>query len=95
MVSLVRKRHRWYVTWKRDNFAETSERAAAMRTDLMHALLRSRHGMMAMLGHDLRAPLHAIQMAAAVLQNGGAPAPMGRRIQTSSDRMSCLISQVC
>jgi signal transduction histidine kinase len=49
---------------------------------------------MAMLGHDLRAPLHAIQMAAAVLQKGGPGVPMGLRIQTSSNRMSRLISQV-
>jgi chemotaxis family two-component system sensor kinase Cph1 len=55
---------------------------------------RARAQLMAMLGHDLRAPLHAIQMAAVVLQNGGAALPMGRRIQTSSDRMSRLISQV-
>jgi chemotaxis family two-component system sensor kinase Cph1 len=55
---------------------------------------RARAQLMAMLGHDLRAPLHAIQMAAAVLQNGGPAVPMGRRIQTSSNRMSRLISQV-
>jgi chemotaxis family two-component system sensor kinase Cph1 len=55
---------------------------------------RARAQLMAMLGHDLRAPLHAIQMAAVVLQNGGPPVPMGLRIQTSSNRMSRLISQV-
>ena len=55
---------------------------------------RARAQLMAMLGHDLRAPLHAIQMAAAVLQNGGPPVPMGQRIQTSSNRMSRMIGQV-
>ena len=57
-------------------------------TDLARAQL------MAMLGHDLREPLHAIKMAAALLQRGGAPVPMGQRIQNSSNRMSRLISQV-
>jgi chemotaxis family two-component system sensor kinase Cph1 len=54
----------------------------------------ARSQLMAMLGHDLREPLHAIQMAATLLQNGGAAAPMGLRIQNSSNRMSRLISQV-
>ena len=57
-------------------------------TDLARAQL------MAMLGHDLREPLHAIKMAAAMLQRGGAAGPMGQRIQSSSNRMSRLISQV-
>lgn len=55
---------------------------------------RARAQLMAMLGHDLRAPLHAIQMAAVVLQKGGPPVPMGLRIQTSSNRMSRMIGQV-
>jgi chemotaxis family two-component system sensor kinase Cph1 len=62
--------------------------ARQAETDLARAQL------MAMLGHDLREPLHAIQMAAAVLQNGGPAIPMGMRIQVSSNRMSRLISQV-
>ena len=56
---------------------------------------RARAHLMAMLGHDLRDPLHTIQMAAAVLErSSGAPAPLVRRIQSSSDRMSRLIGQV-
>jgi signal transduction histidine kinase len=62
--------------------------ARQSETDLARAQL------MAMLGHDLREPLHAIQMAAAVLQKGGPGVPMGIRIQSSSNRMSRLISQV-
>ncbi|HEX8611252.1 MAG TPA: ATP-binding protein [Telluria sp.] len=62
--------------------------ARQAETDLARAQL------MAMLGHDLRQPLHAIQMAAAVLQKGGAAAPLGLRIQASSSRMNRLISQV-
>ena len=62
--------------------------ARQTETDLARAQL------MAMLGHDLREPLHAIQMAAAVLQKGGAGVPMGVRIQSSSNRMSRLIGQV-
>jgi chemotaxis family two-component system sensor kinase Cph1 len=56
---------------------------------------RARAHLMAMLGHDLRDPLHTIQMAAAVLERrGGVPVPLVRRIQASSDRMSRLIAQV-
>jgi light-regulated signal transduction histidine kinase (bacteriophytochrome) len=62
--------------------------ARQAETDLARAQL------MAMLGHDLRQPLHAIQMAAAVLQKGGPAAPLGLRIQASSGRMNRLISQV-
>ncbi len=62
--------------------------ARQSETDLARAQL------MAMLGHDLREPLHAIQMAATLLQNGGPAAPMGLRIQNSSNRMSRLIGQV-
>lgn len=62
--------------------------ARQTETDLARAQL------MAMLGHDLREPLHAIRMAAVVLQNGGPAVPMGLRIHASSNRMSRLISQV-
>jgi chemotaxis family two-component system sensor kinase Cph1 len=56
---------------------------------------RARAHLMAMLGHDLRDPLHTIQMAAAVLErSSAAPVPLVRRIQSSSDRMSRLIGQV-
>jgi light-regulated signal transduction histidine kinase (bacteriophytochrome) len=55
---------------------------------------RARVQLLAMLGHDLRDPLHAINMAAAVMQHGGAAANMSTRIQASSTRMERLISQV-
>ncbi|TFW19244.1 GAF domain-containing sensor histidine kinase, partial [Duganella callida] len=55
---------------------------------------RARAQLLAMLGHDLRGPLHSINMAATVLQHGGAPATMSTRIQASSTRMERLISQV-
>jgi light-regulated signal transduction histidine kinase (bacteriophytochrome) len=55
---------------------------------------RARAQLLAMLGHDLRGPLHSINMAATVLQHGGAPGTMSTRIQASSGRMERLISQV-
>jgi len=76
---------------------------AGQMQDELHRASIARHGetdrarahLMAMLGHDLRDPLHTIQMAAAVLErSSGAPVPLVRRIQSSSDRMSRLIGQV-
>lgn len=76
---------------------------AGQMQDELHRASIARHGetdrarahLMAMLGHDLRDPLHTIQMAAAVLERkSGAPVPLLRRIQSSSDRMSRLIGQV-
>jgi signal transduction histidine kinase len=55
---------------------------------------RARTQLLAMLGHDLRGPLHSINMAATVLQHGGAASTMSTRIQASSTRMERLISQV-
>lgn len=56
-------------------------------------LERARMQMLAMLGHDLRDPLHSIAMAAKVLEFGHHTPTIGR-IQASSSRMSRLISQV-
>jgi signal transduction histidine kinase len=50
-----------------------------------------------MLGHDLRDPLHSINMAGMVLQKtdaGNNKGTLGRRIQSSSNRMQRMISQV-
>jgi light-regulated signal transduction histidine kinase (bacteriophytochrome) len=55
---------------------------------------RARAQLLAMLGHDLRGPLQSINMAASVLQHGGAASTMSSRIQASSTRMERLISQV-
>ena len=55
---------------------------------------RTRTQLLAMLGHDLRDPLHSINMAAIVLEHGQGQQTIGRRIQASSHRMQRLISQV-
>lgn len=59
---------------------------------------RIRTELLAMLGHDLRDPLHSINMAAIVLEHGQGQAnagqTLGRRIQASSNRMQRLIAQV-
>lgn len=55
---------------------------------------RVRALLLAMLGHDLRDPLHAIQMAATILQRDERQQVLARRIQSSGARMQRLISQV-
>lgn len=55
---------------------------------------RARAQLLAMLGHDLRDPLHSINMAATVLEMGGPQQTAGKRIKASSGRMQRLISQV-
>ena len=55
---------------------------------------RAREQLFAMLGHDLRDPLNSIQMAASVLELGGEPKTLGRRIQSSSTRMGRLVGQI-
>ncbi|SFD55006.1 ATP-binding protein [Paracidovorax konjaci] len=61
-------------------------------------LNRTRTQLMAVLGHDLRDPLHSISMAARVLEKGGdadgRAGRLGQRIQSSSSRMQRLVSQV-
>jgi chemotaxis family two-component system sensor kinase Cph1 len=59
-----------------------------VETDRVRALL------LAMLGHDLRDPLHAIQMAASLLQRDERQERLGKRIQSSGARMQRLIGQV-
>ncbi len=55
---------------------------------------RARGELMAMLGHDLRDPLQAINMAGALLERGSSAETIGRRIQSSSNRMQRLIGHV-
>lgn len=55
---------------------------------------RARTELMAMLGHDLRDPLQAINMAGALLERGSQSQTIGRRIQSSSNRMQRLIGHV-
>jgi light-regulated signal transduction histidine kinase (bacteriophytochrome) len=60
-----------------------------------HAELdRLRTQLLAVLGHDLRDPLHTIKLAAQVMDRGSDPNPLGRRIQASSNRMQRLIGHV-
>ncbi|RYX97842.1 MAG: GAF domain-containing protein [Comamonadaceae bacterium] len=55
---------------------------------------RAKSQLLAVLGHDLRDPLQSISMAANVLQRGEGQAKLGQRIQSSSNRMQRLISEV-
>ncbi len=72
----------------RDELAQIAESRTA-------ELDRARTALLAMLGHDLRDPLHSISMAATLLTRTDAKgAKMGERIRSSSGRMQRLISQV-
>lgn len=56
---------------------------------------RARDVFMAALGHDLRNPLHAITLSAALLSaDPSKAAKMGGRISTSADRMKRLVDQM-
>jgi chemotaxis family two-component system sensor kinase Cph1 len=58
---------------------------------------KPRAQLLAMLGHDLRDPLHSINMAGMVLEKtdgANTKGMLGRRIQSSSNRMQRMISQV-
>jgi len=55
----------------------------------------TRAQLLAMLGHDLRDPLHSINMAGMVLERTGGNQPtLGKRIRSSTNRMQRMISQV-
>jgi len=54
----------------------------------------TRSQLLAMLGHDLRDPLHSINMAGMVLEKGAAQPTLGRRIRSSTSRMQRMITQV-
>lgn len=54
----------------------------------------TRAQLLAMLGHDLRDPLHSINMAGMVLEKGNSQPTIGKRIQSSTNRMQRMISQV-
>ena len=54
----------------------------------------TRAQLLAMLGHDLRDPLHSINMAGTLLERGNSQQTLGKRIQSSSSRMQRLIGQV-
>ncbi|WP_229424937.1 sensor histidine kinase KdpD [Massilia sp. Se16.2.3] len=54
----------------------------------------TRAQLLAMLGHDLRDPLNSINMAGTLLERSKAQPTLGKRIQSSSNRMQRLIGQV-
>ncbi|MBQ5947897.1 GAF domain-containing protein [Massilia sp. ST3] len=54
----------------------------------------TRAQLLAMLGHDLRDPLHSINMAGMVLERGNNQQGLGKRIQSSTSRMQRMIGQV-
>jgi light-regulated signal transduction histidine kinase (bacteriophytochrome) len=54
----------------------------------------TRSQLLAMLGHDLRDPLHSINMAGMVLEKGNSQPTLGKRIQSSTSRMQRMITQV-
>ena len=54
----------------------------------------TRAQLLAMLGHDLRDPLNSINMAGMVIEQGHGQPTLGRRIQSSSNRMQRMIGQV-
>lgn len=79
----------------------TLEIAAIIRTQLSRAAAShqldmedARRHLLAMLGHDLRDPLHAIRMAASFLKRDEDSRKLGTRIDNSSSRMQRLIAQV-
>jgi chemotaxis family two-component system sensor kinase Cph1 len=86
------------IPWQRGEI----ETAEALRLQLhsiagAHATERERGRLelLASLGHDLRDPLHAISMAAHILQHPAADGiGLGARIQSSSGRMSRLVTQI-
>jgi chemotaxis family two-component system sensor kinase Cph1 len=54
----------------------------------------TRAQLLAMLGHDLRDPLHSINMAGMVIEKGNSQPTLGKRIRSSTSRMQRMISQV-
>lgn len=60
----------------------------------MSELDRAKNQMLAILGHDLRDPLHSISMAAQIMTRHHDPASLGRRIHESSGRMQKLIAHM-
>ncbi len=88
--------HEWeegVLTHARMTLGELARVSNARRAQLE----TTRAQLLAMLGHDLRDPLHSINMAGIVLEKtdgaskGGT---LGRRIQSSSNRMQRMIGQV-
>jgi light-regulated signal transduction histidine kinase (bacteriophytochrome) len=88
--------HEWedgVLTHARMTLGELARVSNARRAQLES----TRAQLLAMLGHDLRDPLHSINMAGMVLERtdaGARSGTLGRRIQSSSNRMQRMIGQV-
>jgi light-regulated signal transduction histidine kinase (bacteriophytochrome) len=88
--------HEWedgVLTHARMTLGELARVSNARRAQLES----TRAQLLAMLGHDLRDPLHSINMAGMVLEKtdaGNKGGTLGRRIQSSSNRMQRMIGQV-
>ena len=88
--------HEWedgVLTHARMTLGELARVSNARRAQLE----TTRAQLLAMLGHDLRDPLHSINMAGMVLEKtvaGDKSGTLGRRIQSSSNRMQRMIGQV-
>jgi light-regulated signal transduction histidine kinase (bacteriophytochrome) len=88
--------HAWedgILTHARMSLGELARVSNARRAQLES----TRAQLLAMLGHDLRDPLHSINMAGMVLEKTDASeksGSLGRRIQSSSNRMQRMIGQV-
>jgi chemotaxis family two-component system sensor kinase Cph1 len=88
--------HEWedgILTHARITLGELARVSNARRAQLES----TRAQLLAMLGHDLRDPLHSINMAGMVLEKtdaGDRSTTLGRRIQSSSNRMQRMIGQV-
>ena len=87
------KAHPWETTVlanARLTLAELMRAANSRRAQ--HEATRAQ--LLAMLGHDLRDPLHSINMAGVVLERGNSQQGLGKRIQSSTNRMQRMIGQV-
>ena len=88
--------HEWedgVLTHARMTLGELARVSNARRAQLE----TTRAQLLAMLGHDLRDPLHSINMAGMVLEKtdaGDRSTTLGKRIQSSSNRMQRMIGQV-
>lgn len=85
------------VPWDETEHAIAGQMVSAMRrsTSVRYAELeRARTELLAMLGHDLRTPLQSISMVGEIMERQEQNQVLGKRIQTSSNRMARLISQV-
>jgi light-regulated signal transduction histidine kinase (bacteriophytochrome) len=88
--------HEWeegVLTHARMTLGELARVSNARRAQLE----TTRTQLLAMLGHDLRDPLHSINMAGIVLEKTDSASKggtLGRRIQSSSNRMQRMIGQV-